>query len=444
MSITSYILGGSIGSALAILTFYPLERIRVEIQSQQQQQQKKKNQPSRNNQKGCSKEKVIENPSSASNHPPPEKYNRHPPNQRSKKETILQCLIRLHKEKSLYRGAANMAITLSISNFVFFYALQVTRKSLASFHKHNHYNSSSSSHQQRHQQQQQQRLLRLSKSLSSLLASTLAGVINVLLTNPLWVASLRIIDDSSSKKKCIRQTTMSSSSSTSENSKNNANNNEGNNIHHHHYQTRNLWNVIHQIATEEGPLQLWNGTLTSLLLVSNPIIQHFLYEQMRLRLLMFHHHHHHRRGMKVNVSSSVSSSSSLTPAEAFVLGALSKMVATIVTYPLQLAQVLLRLQSSTTNDTNDFDRDFNNDENNDQLSPPPPPSNNNNNAKAYKGMIDCLHQQFLKDGIPGLFQGMNAKLLSTVLTAAFTFLSYEQTLLLVGKLYREVRLLKSV
>jgi adenine nucleotide transporter 17 len=152
----------------------------------------------------------------------------------------------------------------------------------------------------------------------------------------------------------------------------------------------------------------------------------------------------------VNVSSSVSSSSSLTPAEAFVLGAISKMVATVVTYPLQLAQVLLRLQSSTTNDTDNFDRGSSNDETNDQPSPPPPSSNNNNNnnnnknAKGYKGMIDCLHQQFLQDGIPGLFQGMNAKLLSTVLTAAFTFLSYEQTLLLVGKLYREVRLLKSV
>jgi len=37
-------IGGSIGSALAILTFYPLERIRVEIQSQQQQKQPQKSQ----------------------------------------------------------------------------------------------------------------------------------------------------------------------------------------------------------------------------------------------------------------------------------------------------------------------------------------------------------------------------------------------------------------
>mmetsp|Transcript_5031 Transcript_5031/g.10591 ORF Transcript_5031/g.10591 Transcript_5031/m.10591 type:complete len:242 (+) Transcript_5031:77-802(+) len=35
-------IGGSIGSALAILTFYPLERIRVEIQSQQQQKKPQK------------------------------------------------------------------------------------------------------------------------------------------------------------------------------------------------------------------------------------------------------------------------------------------------------------------------------------------------------------------------------------------------------------------
>jgi len=53
--------GGSMGSALAILTFYPLERVRVEMQLQQQQQKKKKKSLPRNENKGCNNVQV-ENP----------------------------------------------------------------------------------------------------------------------------------------------------------------------------------------------------------------------------------------------------------------------------------------------------------------------------------------------------------------------------------------------
>eukprot|EP00984_Skeletonema_dohrnii_P013538 scaffold5597_cov154-Skeletonema_dohrnii-CCMP3373.AAC.7 len=295
-------IGGSIGSALAILTFYPLERIRVEIQSQQQQKKPQKS----TNRSATTKKENADNPNQ-------ETYNQA---DESSKETILQCLIRLHKEKSLYRGAKNMAITLMISNFIFFYALQVARKSLASFH--NNHNSSSAHHRQRR--------LRMSKSLASLLASTLAGVIN-----------------------------------------------------------------------------------------------------MRIRLLSLHRHRSKARSASIrrNVVVSLPSSSSLTAVEAFVLGAISKMVATVATYPLQLAQMLLRLQRK--NDADDFDKDKSSNEPNEDNGQP------SKNKKSYEGMIDCLHQQFAQGGIRGLFQGMNAKLLSTVLTAAFTFLSYEQTLLLVGK-----------
>ena len=93
----------------------------------------------------------------------------------------------------------------------------------------------------------------------SLLASTIAGCINVLLTNPLWVASLRIMesripkDDSSDFVK----------------------------VDKHNQQPTTLWNVMNRIVQSEGVSHLWNGTTTSLLLVSNPIIQHFLYEQLR-------------------------------------------------------------------------------------------------------------------------------------------------------------------
>lgn len=79
--------------------------------------------------------------------------------------------------------------------------------------------------------------------------------------------------------------------------------------------------------------------------------------------------------------------------EAFVVGAIAKTIATVVTYPLQLTQTVLRLENN-----------------------------------GYKGITDCLIQLYRRAGYKEWYTGMRAKLLQTVLTAAFTFLTYEQIL----------------
>lgn len=297
-------------------------------------------------------------------------------------ETFKQCLLRLYEEKSLYRGASHTATTLMISNAIFFYALQLTKRRFANMqqnlrHRVNHHHNF--------------RLLTycLSKFGNSLLASTLAGCVNVLLTNPLWVASLRIMETSLT---------------------------DTNELHR-----QNLWIVIYRIIQNEGILCLWNGTKTSLLLVCNPIIQHFIYEQLWV-LRNRREQHCLKKGDGRSVSKHQAASLSLF--EAFVFGAIAKTVATVVTYPLQLAQVLIRLQR--------------------KKRPPSPNTvcdrdDSNNLAECemnYGGTFDCLCQQFSSGGITSLFQGMNAKLLQTVLTAALTFLTYEQTLIMVDRVFK--------
>lgn len=291
-----------------------------------------------------------------------------------------------------------MVTTLMISNAVFFYALQVMRRKLAYYH---HLRQNNQHHYQGRKNRallvhyMYQFLLPRSKMGNSLMASSMAGCINVLLTNPLWVASLRIMesklpvgDDDSGRD---RQT---------------------------------LWNVMDRIVRTEGASQLWNGTCTSLLLVSNPIIQHFLYEQLRAVLL-----DRRRRRSRPMAGRGMTEASSLSPLEAFAFGALAKTVATVVTYPLQLAQVLLRLQRKTLHSPSlprstpacVEDRD---------------PNEVGSAEIAFEGTFDCLCRQYASGGVQALFQGMNAKLLQTVLTAAFTFLTYEQTLYQVGRVYK--------
>ena len=113
----------------------------------------------------------------------------------------------------------------------------------------------------------------------------------------------------------------------------------------------------------------------------------------------------------------------LSPLEAFLVGALAKAMATLVTYPLQLAQVLLRLQTKKLQPTNATTK---------QHDTPVP---NDDSDATYEGTLDCLYKRFSMGGVQALFTGMNAKLLQTVLTAASTFLTYEQTLMLVARIY---------
>jgi len=168
-----------------------------------------------------------------------------------------------------------------------------------------------------------------------------------------------------------------------------------------------LFHYIQSIAKDEGITQLWNGTITSLLLICNPVIQKFVYDTLRHKILF------HRLLRQQQVAKPIV----LKPVEAFLLGAVSKAVATILTYPLQLAQVLLRMQK----------KNFASVENCHANGKHPSKSLHASiNKNHYTGTVDCLMKLYSSGGIHAMFRGVNAKLLQTVLTSAFTFLTYEQ------------------
>ncbi|XP_056258343.1 peroxisomal membrane protein PMP34 isoform X3 [Seriola aureovittata] len=138
-----------------------------------------------------------------------------------------------------------------------------------------------------------------------------------------------------------------------------------------------------QIIRDEGVGALWNGTFPSLLLVLNPAIQFMIYEGLKRQL---------RRGVPRELSA----------AEVFIIGAVAKAVATTVTYPLQTIQSILRFGQ------------FNE-------------STCESKLLSSLRIIKCLLvNRARKYGMLGLFKGLEAKLLQTVLTAALMFLLYEK------------------
>ncbi|KAG5889171.1 hypothetical protein JTB14_010811 [Gonioctena quinquepunctata] len=173
---------------------------------------------------------------------------------------------------------------------------------------------------------------------TDLAISIFAGVVNVLTTNPLWVVNNRL-----KTKEVVHYT--------------------------------GLLDGLFHIGSTEGIGALWNGVGPSLMLVSNPAIHFTIYEGLKRR---------------VNVKSATAY---------FFLGALSKFFATLITYPLQLAQTRQRLMR---------DRRM--------------------------GTAALLFMLIKKNGPSALFQGLESKLLQTVFATALMFVTYEKIAQLVFRL----------
>ncbi|XP_029364230.1 peroxisomal membrane protein PMP34 [Echeneis naucrates] len=241
-------------------------------------------------------------------------------------------LAEIVKEEGLlapYRGWFPVICSLCCSNFVYFYCFNSLK---ASWLKG-----------------------RQSVPSTDLIIGIASGIVNVLVTTPLWVVNTRLkLQGSKFRNADIRPTNYSG-----------------------------ILDAFAQISHDEGLGALWNGTLPSLLLVLNPAIQFMIYEGLKRQL---------RRGVPRELSS----------VEVFIIGAVAKAVATTVTYPLQTIQSILRFGQFTE-------------------------STQESKLMTSLRTIRCLLvNRMRKYGVLGLFKGLEAKLIQTVLTAALMFLLYEK------------------
>ncbi|KAL7860497.1 hypothetical protein AOLI_G00168460 [Acnodon oligacanthus] len=150
-------------------------------------------------------------------------------------------------------------------------------------------------------------------------------------------------------------------------------------LHQTHY--NGIFDAFSQIIAKEGVGTLWNGTLPSLVLVFNPAVQFMFYEAMKRRA--------GQGGRKI---SSV---------EIFLIGAIAKAIATSATYPLQTVQAILRFGQYKSQEKGGL-------------------------VGSLRNVVDLLMDRIKKNGVIGLYKGLEAKLLQTVLTAALMFVVYEK------------------
>jgi hypothetical protein len=166
-------------------------------------------------------------------------------------------------------------------------------------------------------------------------------------------------------------------------------------------------------------LSLWNGLLPAILLCSNPAIQYTMYDTLKSSLLL------HRQNVSTNQHQSTQSNNNLSMKESFLFGLISKFVATIITYPLIRAKVMMMVApASLPSDESplEFTTNCTNKEMNHKMESGQIKAAN----KLPQSLLLLLLYIFKKDGVGGLYRGCSLQLLHTVLKSALLLMVREK------------------
>lgn len=150
--------------------------------------------------------------------------------------------------------------------------------------------------------------------------------------------------------------------------------------------------VAREIIEEDGISGLWSGLKPGLVLTVNPAITYGVFERMKSLI----------QAARARVSSNTSLK--LSPWHSFLLGAFSKTLATVVTYPYIMAKV--RIQARSSDGEEDLFR--------------------TKRHRQHASALQILARALKREGFRGWYQGMQAQITKAVLSQALLFVSKEQ------------------
>lgn len=207
----------------------------------------------------------------------------------------------------------------------------------------------------------------------SLLVAALSGCLNVLLTNPIWIVVTRMQTHKNTEKippthalSDVRDEPLQIAAAADP-------------------LPYGTLDVVQELFDEAGIWGLWKGVIPTLIMVSNPSIQFMLYETFLKKL-------------KRKRASNMKGADALTAYEIFLLGAVAKLGATVVTYPLNVVKSRLQAKQGADDDKRHH----------------------------YKGTIDAVTKIVRYEGLAGFYRGMGTKILQSVLAAAVLFMVKEE------------------
>ena len=200
----------------------------------------------------------------------------------------------------------------------------------------------------------------------SLLVAAAAGAINTTCTTPFWVITTR----------------MQNASKKGEN------------------EDSSVLKTISNVWKEAGFGGFFRGLMPSLVLVVNPAIQFMVFEQLRLWLVF----QKKRQNLKPVLSAT----------EIFVLGAIGKIIATIITYPQIVIKTRLQAQKSSSSSSSSSSS----------------PGRHSRQDASKENLIGTMVKLYKAEGFLGFYRGMSSKIVQSVLNSAFMFLFKDRSFLL--------------
>ncbi|KAI5679577.1 hypothetical protein M9H77_00804 [Catharanthus roseus] len=213
---------------------------------------------------------------------------------------------------------------------------------------------------------------------SWLVVAALAGSLNVLLTNPIWVLVTRMqthtqverkILEAKLKKACENRLSGSLPEKLVE-------------VDSLKLQPYGTFDSVREVYNESGVTGFWKGIVPTLIMVCNPSIQFMIYETSLKHLKS------KRKDAVKNVAAF----------EVFILGALAKLGATISTYPLLVVKSRLQAKQEL----------------------------GSNLSLQYSGTVDAVVKMIRHEGLSSFYKGMSTKIVQSVLAASILFMIKEE------------------
>lgn len=213
-----------------------------------------------------------------------------------------------------------------------------------------------------------------------MLSACEAGVLVTMITNPIWLVKTRLqLQFDKLKKQKVRINKAAVSSGTSL-APLRALSTEALPQPKIHRDYTGPIDCVQRIVMEEGLFSLWKGIVPALWLVSHGVVQFVLYEELK--------------GIFQNrIALEGSGDQKLSGVDFLAMGSLSKVGASVSTYPLQVIKTRLQAPQYL--------------------------------ASQYKGFLDCAMKMFRQEGIAGFYKGIVPNVLRVTPASALTFYAYE-------------------